>query len=192
MTARTPMTGPTPALIAAEWLSVCPIYLAIESTGPDASDELTALAILDGDGTPLLDTLVQPARPIPPDVAARPGIDVAALARAPGYATLHDRLADLIHGRLCLSFDAAHSGRLIEQSARAARVYPHLLLIECVMGLYVRLRDDRGAAQDADRPPSLLAAARASGLTLPAEPHRATVRAALTRRLVHQIAGVPL
>lgn len=183
MSAQRAVAGLPLAVMAADWLKACPVYLGVAATGNGPRDELLEIAILDCDGMPLLDTLIRPVHTIPPAALAAHGIAAEALAAAPAYRDRHERLAKLISRRLCLVYDATRVLRLIHQTALAARVYPHELRAECVMHLFEWWRGGR---------PPLVSAVRACGIGLPASPHRAAPIAELTRRLVHQIAEVPL
>jgi len=56
--------------IARKILEIAPVILDTETSGLDSRAEIVEIAVVDTDGRVLVNTLVKPSRPIPPDVSA--------------------------------------------------------------------------------------------------------------------------
>lgn len=82
-------------------------FFDLEGTGPDPkSDRITQLAFLDAAGAPLLVSLVNPGRPIPPGVQALTGVSDEAVRDAPPFRELAGRVAALCEGAMLVGFGA--------------------------------------------------------------------------------------
>lgn len=113
--------------IAADWAKALLtrddwIILDTETTGLDGGAEICQIAIIDKAGTALLDTLVQPTRPIPLAAMRIHGITNERVNGAPRIQHL---LADLL--RLCalkqiIIYNASYDTRVLRQSLEYAGV----------------------------------------------------------------------
>ena len=84
------------------------VYLDTETTGLEAGyDEVVAIAIVDADGTPLVDSLVRPEhRTSWPDAEAVNGIGPADVAGAPTLAELAPAIEAAVGGRRVVMYNA--------------------------------------------------------------------------------------
>lgn len=174
-------------------LAQSPIYLDTETTGLDINSEIVDIAILDSDGTPLLDTLVRPTCSIPADVTAVHGITDTDVANAPTFGELLPALRDILECRALVIYNAAYDTRLIEQSCflnghRLRFATFATARIECAMLDYASFYGEIGKYGNY-RWQSLANAARQQGLAIPDDLHRARADAELTRQLVIKVAG---
>jgi|GEM_PF-756460 DNA polymerase III, epsilon subunit and related 3''-5'' exonucleases len=85
------------------------IYLDTETTGLRLDDgaALVEVAVVDDDGTVLLNTLVNPGRPIPAAATAIHGITDDMVADAPSATEVVARVLDLSRGRTVVIYNAA-------------------------------------------------------------------------------------
>jgi len=81
---------------ARRWLAARPVFLDTETTGLDAVAEICEIALISHAGTILLDTLVRPRRPIPPEATAVHGIADADVAGAPSLPDIWEDLVFLV------------------------------------------------------------------------------------------------
>lgn len=112
-------------LTARKWLAQKPVFLDTETTGLDDQAEACQIAVVDHDGTVLLDTLVCPVHPIPAKTTAIHGITNADVVNAPTFVDIRGQLRDLLSSRLVVIYNAAYDLRILEQSARARGLEPH-------------------------------------------------------------------
>lgn len=96
------------------------VVLDTETTGLESNAEVCQIAILESDGTVLLDTLVKPVNGIPADAEAIHHISNQMVASAPRWADVHPMVYDLLKGRDCIIYNAVYDRRILHQSAEAA------------------------------------------------------------------------
>ena len=73
--------------------------LFLEGVGLDDYAEICEIAVLDAAGNVLMDTLVRPLNPIPPEVSAIHGITDRMVAGAPLFPEVLPELQGLLNGR---------------------------------------------------------------------------------------------
>jgi len=170
---------------ARAWLEQKPLYLDTETTGLSSTDQIIDLALIDHDGTVLIDTLIRPTIPISDGSEAIHRISNEMIVGAPGFDQIIVNLINLTQDRLVLIYNAQFDQRLLRQSAAAYRLKAPAVYagVHCAMKLYVMLH---GKKQ------TLANAARQLGLTVPADLHRAAADAELCRRIVEAMAATPL
>lgn len=95
------------------------LILDTETTGLDGDAEICQVAIMTIGGRPVLDALVRPTRPIPPDAQRVHGISDADVAGAPTFVDLMPALRAILGGRTVLIYNVEYDTRLLVQSARA-------------------------------------------------------------------------
>lgn len=110
-----------------------------ETTGLGSDDEFVQLGVIDLQGNTLLDALVRPSRPIPPDATAIHRLTDADVAGAPAFPALYDALRDALGGRTVIVYNADYDRRILWQTCR---LYD-LPMIEparwyCAMKVYAR------------------------------------------------------
>jgi DNA polymerase-3 subunit epsilon len=97
-----------------------PIFLDTETTGLGDDAEICDIAVVDSDGQVILNTLVHPLVPIPPEVTAIHGITNEMVDHAPTMAEVWPLLRHLLSYRPIVTYNAAYDSRLISQSLYAA------------------------------------------------------------------------
>lgn len=79
---------------AAHLLTLNPLFVDTETTGLDADAEIIELAVLDMNGTVLLETLVKPVDAVPPQATAVHGLTDVDLVDAPAWPDIAAPLAE--------------------------------------------------------------------------------------------------
>lgn len=120
-------------LTRADWA-----ILDTETTGLGNTAEVIQIAIVGADGRTLLDTLVRPIGPIPPDAIAVHGITNAMVDGAPSYSDVHPTLQALLSGRLVVCYNAAFDRRMLRQSAFRNQTSELAARWDCAMEQYSR------------------------------------------------------
>jgi len=158
--------------------------LDTETTGLDGAAEAVQIAIVAPDGATLLDTLVRPTGPIPPDATAVHGITDAIVASAPSFRELYRTLRDVLRGRTIIAYNAAFDRRILRQTALHNEVNELPLIWQCAMEQYARF-----VGQWSDRRGSY------AWQKLPRRPeydqqrHQAIVDCLATLDVLHRMAG---
>ena len=185
-----------PGAVAREWLERKPVFLDTETTGLRAGAEICEIALIDHDGTVLLDTLVQPIRPIPRDAMAIHGITNDMVRESPTFADIFPQLDELLAGRDVVIYNAEYDQKMIRQSAaaRGMRFTPwwqadHESVWRCAMKLYAEFYGDWDDYRGNYRWQRLGNAARQCGLRIDEDLHRARADTELTRQLVLHMAS---
>lgn len=122
-------------ITANEWLAADPLFIDTETTGVDHQAAIVEIAILDRAGAVLIDTLVNPAVPIPAAATEIQRITDADVAGAPACNTIGPQVAALLAGRLLIAHNAAFDERLLYQTSRSHGVTLPALRVECTMEL---------------------------------------------------------
>lgn len=185
--ASVPTRAPAVAWAAALAADPDVLFLDTETTGLGPTAEVVDLAVVGHDGRVLLETLVRPLDPIPPDATAIHGLRDADVAIAPAWPAVHDALCRLLAGRPVVVYNAAFDRRLVAQSgARYGLVLPEVRW-ECAMLAYAEFRGEPGGRGGRCRWHKLEQAARAFG----AAPggHRAAADALACRAVLFGIAA---
>jgi len=95
------------------------VFLDTETTGLDGSAEVVDIAVIGADGRILLNTLVQPGRPIPATATQIHGIQDEHLISAPTWPEVVDSLVSILRGRNVVVYNAAFDLRLVNQCCTA-------------------------------------------------------------------------
>ncbi len=101
------------------------VYLDTETTGlsPGNGARIVEIAILDDDGRPLLDTLVNPDCEIPDEASSIHGITDRMVADAPTFASLDSEITSVTSGRHVVIYNAGFDTRFFPDGLeRAGRV----------------------------------------------------------------------
>jgi len=104
------------AEIARSILQKNPVYLDTETTGLNSTDEIIEISIIDSDGTPLVETLVKPSRPIPAEATAIHGITNEEVASAPAWPILWPTVRAYLVGKTVAAYNSDFDLRLMQQS----------------------------------------------------------------------------
>lgn len=179
---------------AQAWLKEKPLYLDTETTGLGSKDQIVEIALLDHDGTPLLNTLVQPTVEISPKAAAIHGLSMADVASAPLFGEVLPALINLTQDRLVIIYNAAFDRRLLRQSAKAHQIRQPCVKsdVVCAMAAYAQYYGEWNQWSSSYRWQSQANAAKQLGLELPADLHRAAADADLCRRIVEAMAATEI
>ena len=122
------------------YLAARPIFLDTETTGFEYPAEIVEITLIDHDGSTLLDSLVRPVRPIPPDVIRVHGITNEMVREAPTWAELWPQVETILKGRPVGIYNADFDVKLMGLSHRAH----HMLWSGapfkpfCIMKLYAQ------------------------------------------------------
>ena len=118
-----------------------------ETTGLGPDGEIVEIAVVGLNGETLIDTLVKPTRPIPPDATAVHGIGNENVAGAPTMPELLPALTEVLRGRHLMAYNFWYDQRLLRQSvARHGLAWPlPLELLEipgnppnCIMKVFAK------------------------------------------------------
>ena len=93
-----------------------PVFLDTETTGLSDSAEIVEISIIDTDGSLLLDTLVRPVRPIPPDAMRVHNISNDMVSTAPTWMRVWPQVEGILHGRTVGIYNADFDLRMFKQS----------------------------------------------------------------------------
>lgn len=148
--------------------------------GPDA--EIVEVSVVDLDGTVLLDTLVRPTRPVPPDAETIHGIGNDDLVDAPAFPEVLPDLVRVLQGRHVMAYNFQYDSRLLYQSvARHGLPWPlPLELLEipghvthCIMKAFARFYGEWSSYHGSYTWQKLTRAANLCGVVVPGRAHRA-------------------
>lgn len=192
------MTQPiTPSLRAAAIMKARsvlekePVYLDTETTGLGNDDEIVEISVIDSNGIPLVETLVRPSRPIPPDATRIHGITDAEVASARTWPSVWMDVRPALFGRLVVIYNQDFDLRMMAQShARYRLPWKERINAFDLLKLYAEFRGEWDPVRRSYRYISLDAAGRQCGIALP-NAHRSTADTLLTRALLHYIAAQP-
>ena len=125
-------------LKAQEYLRARPLYLDTETTGLNPLDEVVEICIVDHAGEILLNSLVRPTRPIPPDVTRIHGITNQMVEDAPAWSELWPEVRRMLSGKQVGIYNAEFDLKMMQQSSRANRMLMDQTSWErfCLMRLY--------------------------------------------------------
>lgn len=162
------------------------VLLDTETTGLDGGAEIIDLALLDRDGTVLLDTLLRPQRPIPPVVSRVHGLYDHHVRAAPTFPAIWPQLRALLQGRTLIAYNVAFDARLLRQTAERHGLALAIPQQDCAMRRYAAWRAaTRPAAGRAGL--SLERACQDHGI--PVGGHRAAADCRATLALLRVMAG---
>lgn len=177
------------SLIAKQKLAQKPLYLDTETTGLGRLDEIVEISILDSEGDVLLDQLVRPTKPIPPDALAIHKITDEMVKDAPTWIQVWPEVEAVMQGRVVAIYNADYDARIMRQTHWLYDLNwdPKMADFFCIMFLYAQFRGEWNRARGSYRWHSLQNAGRQARIPLQ-NTHRAKDDAALTRAILHFIA----
>jgi DNA polymerase-3 subunit epsilon len=141
------------------------LVLDTETTGLGDDAEIIEIAIINGSGETVMNTLVKSTVSIPADATAIHGITDDDLLNAPDFADIVDEIKNVIQGKLLLIYNADYDLRLLRQSARKSRVRLKLepASVRCVMLEYAEFFGDWDDSHQGWKWQKLVNAARHTG-----------------------------
>jgi DNA polymerase-3 subunit epsilon len=164
------------------------VYLDTETTGLGLDADVCDLAVVAGDGTVLIETLVQPTQPIPADATAVHGITDAMVAAAPTWPEVAERLRAAIAGRYVVVYNVGFDLPLINRLCQRHGVPAISLDIAgrgCAMQAFA---DFMGELNDYGKPKWQRLDVAAARFGIPPGGHRALGDAETCRKVVLSMA----
>lgn len=165
------------------------LFLDTETTGLGSRAEIIDLAIVDVAGNVLVDTLIAPISPIPPETTKVHGIVDADVIDAPLWIEVYPAVAELLRTRPIVVYNAAFDRRMIAGCCAAAGFPEEAREWHCAMLHYARFAGERSDHHRNKFRFHKLSAALAT-FDLPAGSHRALSDAMACRELVHALAKI--
>ncbi|AIE72486.1 TPA: 3'-5' exonuclease [Klebsiella pneumoniae] len=118
-------------MIMANWLNSDHVIIDTETTGLMASDEIIEITIINMRGEILLNTLVKPSRPIPPEVTKINNITNEMVADAPAWCDVFPAALKIIRKHKWLAWNSSFDARLMVQTCLQTGFFddlkPHLI-----------------------------------------------------------------
>lgn len=158
------------------------LILDTETTGLSSEDEICDLAIIAANGDVLLNTLIKPSLPIPPDATAIHGITPAMVKHAPCWPQIYEMVRPLLQKATVYAYNAPFDVRMLKQTCSIYGLKLPAFTDVCLMRAFSAQHSTK---QYRGRPAwvSLEDAAMHYGLTLDTQRHRAVGDALLTWQL---------
>lgn len=176
---------------ALEILKEEPVYLDTETTGMGQNDTVIEIAIIDADGSTLVDTLVKPRGSIPAASVTIHGITDEMGNDAPPWSEVWEDVERSLSGRTVAIYNVDFDLRMMKQTHTQHWMkweLPTGARFVDVMELYAQYHGQWDPIRKRFRYLSLAQAGRRSGIPLP-NTHRAKDDCLLTRALLHYLAN---
>ena len=108
---------------ARDWIAKDALVLDVETTGLGDEDQVVEIAIVSAKGRKVFHSLIRPTVPISAEAASVHGLTADALADAPTFADVREKVESILDGRLVLEWaDSNFDGRMMRQSGLTAEV----------------------------------------------------------------------
>ncbi|RMG82849.1 MAG: 3'-5' exonuclease [Chloroflexi bacterium] len=92
------------------------VVVDFETTGVDEQAEIVQAAVINAKGAVVLNTLVKPSQPIPPEAARVHGISDDAVANAPTFVQAYVQLSQALAGTVAVAYNADFDRRILQQT----------------------------------------------------------------------------
>jgi DNA polymerase-3 subunit epsilon len=168
------------------------LVLDTETTGLRRPAEICQIALIDADGDALLNTLVKPVRPIPPDATRIHGITNEQVADAPSWSVVAARLQDLVQGRDVIVYNVEYDSSVIRWSDEASQRttdWGKIATWWCAMKWYAEYRGVRNPRYGGYAWHSLTNAMLQQGLPI-SDAHSALGDTQMTRALIQHLCPI--
>ncbi len=165
------------------------LFLDTETTGLGSGAEIIDLAIVDAAGNVLVDTLIAPIGPIPPETTKVHGLVATDVADAPLWIEVYPVVAEMLRARPIVVYNAAFDRRMIAGCCAAAGFPEEEREWHCAMLHYARFAGVRSDRHHKRFRLHKLGDALAA-FDLPAGSHRALSDAMACRNLVIALANL--
>ena len=119
------------------------VFPDTETTGLGRDAEVVDLAIVDLAGTPIVDQLVRPLRPIPADAIFIHGISNRDVAEAPLWSQIAPDVRNLLHRRTIVAYNAPFDRAMVDQCNTLAGLHAIDASWFCAMRAFTAARNDR-------------------------------------------------
>lgn len=173
--------------LARETLSSNFLVLDTETTGLGSDAQIIEIAILNALGDIVFESYVRPTVDCNPMAQQIHGITSEILAWAPSWPEIHDRVSEIISGKLILIYNSEYDERLIEQTCLAYELNIPNYDARCVMCMYSEFVGEWSDYRNSWRWHKLTKAAEIVGCSEPA--HRAAADARMTLGILRAIAA---
>jgi len=164
-----------------------PVFLDTETTGLSYTDEIVEIAIIDYDGTILIDTLIKPTIKILYQVTQIHGISNEMVEFEPSFADIWHTLSDILNNRPIVIYNADFDLRMIKQTAQKYRLFlktePQVYCALKMYRTFKNLANLKGKS-------NLAEAAKQCGISFTGQAHRAKADTEVTRQLLMYMANV--
>ncbi len=176
-------------LTAQKKLALKPVYLDAETTGMEELDEIIEIAVVNHDGSVLVDSFVKPIGDISPSAYAVHGISEAMIKDAPTWTEFWPRVEESLQGRVVGIYNADFDIRLMEQSHQISQLIwqPPYADQFCIMKLYAQFYGEWNPSTRSYRWQKLDAARGQCNINIP-NTHRAKDDTLLARAILHYMA----
>lgn len=104
------------AMIIHKWLKSDYVVIDTETTGLGEDAEIIEIAIINMRGEVLLDTLVKPTKPVPPEVTEINHITNEMVAHAPAWREVFPKVLEIITNHKWLAWNSAFDARMLQQT----------------------------------------------------------------------------
>ena len=176
---------------ARQWLGKKPVYIDTETTGTSPNDSIVEIAVLDYDGSTLVNTLVKPVGRISSSASAIHGITNEKVKEAPRWDEVWLKVENAITNRSVGIYNADFDLRMMRQSHQKNWLRwqnPKGTFFFCIMKLYAQFYGEWNARRGNYRWQSLDKAGKQCGIPLP-NSHRAKDDTLLTLKVLEFIAN---
>ena len=180
--------------MARTWVTQDFVILDTETTGLYALDRIVEISCIDRDGNVLVDSLVNPGIPIPPDATAIHGISDADVADRPSFPALWPLMWNAVRNADCvLIYNASFDSRLIRQSLEgreADLAQAGQLKYGCIMELYAQFYGQYSEYHGSYTWQKLVNAVDQCGLHMDGTAHRALADARASLEVLKYLASL--
>jgi DNA polymerase III epsilon subunit-like protein len=111
------------SMIIHKWLKSDYVIIDTETTGLTENAEIIEIAIINMRGEVLLDTLVKPTQPIPPEVTEINHITNEMVANAPAWRDIFPEVLAIISMHKWLAWNSDFDARMLDQTCRCTGIY---------------------------------------------------------------------
>ena len=175
----------TGALTTGPW-----VVLDTETTGIGPGAEAVQIGVLSSDGDVLMETLVRPLRPIPPDAVAIHGITNEMVTGAPKISELCDELRALLTDHHCVVYNSEYDLGILKSSTNLRGLlinWTHTPLTwQCAMRSYAEFRGEPGRRPGEPKWHKLTEACRQQGIVVQ-DAHTAIADCRMTLQVVRKM-----
>jgi DNA polymerase III epsilon subunit-like protein len=176
--------------IAQKWVTKQPVYIDTETTGTGPDAGIVEIAVIDHDGSVLVDSLVKPVGTIPANATAIHSITNEMVREAPRWEKVWQDVEKAVSNRAVGIYNADFDLRMMRQSHQINWMQwypPEGTEFFCIMKLYAQFYGAWNSRRGSFRWQSLEAAGRQCDLPLP-NSHRAKDDTLLTLAVLEYMA----
>lgn len=173
---------------ASAWIESRSITLDTETTGLGSDDEIVEICLIDTNGTPLLNTLIKPTKPIPDEAIEIHGITNEMVASAPTWADIYEQFSALITDRTVVIYNSDFDVRIIKQTSEKYDLAVPQIKSVCAMAMYSYFWGEWDYRRDKWHWQKLSDAAKQQGVTIEGKAHRALADCLMTLGVVEAVA----